>query len=167
MEARWRGSGHWLLPASVDTSYGGHRTATSKKFPVSCGPSFAKADTAQAPTRHRILDHIGFDVKDHAAFVKKLEADGIKLDEPPRQATPASNKMRGIALASVLGRSSARPRKAGVVTKPGQRPLTSMIRACSTPKPASLRAVLNSTAVSCCGGCGSFVFSPPEVLEPI
>jgi hypothetical protein len=44
---------------------------------------FAKADTAQAPTRHRILDHIGFDVKDHAAFVKKLESDGIKLDEPP------------------------------------------------------------------------------------
>src|SRR6266853_1714299 len=31
--------------------------------------------------------------KDHAAFVKKLEADGIKLDEPPRQATPASNKI--------------------------------------------------------------------------
>jgi catechol 2,3-dioxygenase-like lactoylglutathione lyase family enzyme len=54
---------------------------------------FAKADTAQASTRHRILDHIGFDVKDHAAFVKKLEADGIKLDEPPRQATPASNKI--------------------------------------------------------------------------
>ena len=54
---------------------------------------FAKADTAQAPTRHRILDHIGFDVKDHAAFVKKLEADSIKLDEPPRQATPPSNKI--------------------------------------------------------------------------
>jgi hypothetical protein len=32
-------------------------------------------------------------VKDHAAFVKKLEADGIKLDEPPRQATPASKKI--------------------------------------------------------------------------
>ena len=46
---------------------------------------FAKADAAQAPTRGRILDHIGFDVKDHGAFVKKLEADGIKLDEPPRQ----------------------------------------------------------------------------------
>jgi catechol 2,3-dioxygenase-like lactoylglutathione lyase family enzyme len=46
---------------------------------------FAKADTAQAATRHRVLDHIGFDVKDHAAFVKKLEADGIKLDEPPRK----------------------------------------------------------------------------------
>jgi len=45
---------------------------------------FAKADTAQAKTRGRVLDHIGFDVKDHAAFVKKIEAEGIKLDEPPR-----------------------------------------------------------------------------------
>jgi catechol 2,3-dioxygenase-like lactoylglutathione lyase family enzyme len=32
-----------------------------------------------------VLDHIGFDVKDHAAFVKKLEAEGIKLDEPVRK----------------------------------------------------------------------------------
>ena len=54
---------------------------------------FAKADKAQAPTRGRVLDHIGFDVKDHAAFVRKIEAEGIKLDEPPRQATPASNKI--------------------------------------------------------------------------
>jgi catechol 2,3-dioxygenase-like lactoylglutathione lyase family enzyme len=46
---------------------------------------FARADTKQAPTRGRVLDHIGFDVKDHAAAVKKLEADGIKLDEPPRK----------------------------------------------------------------------------------
>jgi catechol 2,3-dioxygenase-like lactoylglutathione lyase family enzyme len=45
---------------------------------------FAKADTAQAKTRGRVLDHIGVDVKDHAAFVKKIEAEGIKLDEPPR-----------------------------------------------------------------------------------
>ena len=45
---------------------------------------FAKADSKQAPTRHRVLDHIGFDVKDHPAFVKKIEAEGIKLDEPPR-----------------------------------------------------------------------------------
>jgi catechol 2,3-dioxygenase-like lactoylglutathione lyase family enzyme len=45
---------------------------------------FNKADSAQAPTRHRILDHIGFDVKDHAAFVKKITAEGIALDEPPR-----------------------------------------------------------------------------------
>jgi catechol 2,3-dioxygenase-like lactoylglutathione lyase family enzyme len=46
---------------------------------------FAKAETAQAPTKGRVLDHFGFDVKDHAAFVKKIEAEGIKLDEPPRK----------------------------------------------------------------------------------
>ena len=46
---------------------------------------FATADTKQAPTRGRVLDHIGFDVKDHAAFVKRLEAEGIKLDEPVAQ----------------------------------------------------------------------------------
>ena len=43
-----------------------------------------KADAKQAPTRGRVLDHIGFDVKDHASFVKKLQAEGIKLDEPVR-----------------------------------------------------------------------------------
>jgi catechol 2,3-dioxygenase-like lactoylglutathione lyase family enzyme len=41
-----------------------------------------KADAKQAPTRGRALDHIGFDVKDHALFVKKLQAEGIKLDGP-------------------------------------------------------------------------------------
>ncbi|HLG56629.1 MAG TPA: VOC family protein [Vicinamibacterales bacterium] len=30
------------------------------------------------------LDHIGFDVKDHAAVVKKIVAQGITLDEPVR-----------------------------------------------------------------------------------
>jgi len=46
---------------------------------------FAKADAPQAKTRGRVLDHIGFDVKDHAAFVRKIEAEGIKLDEPVRK----------------------------------------------------------------------------------
>jgi catechol 2,3-dioxygenase-like lactoylglutathione lyase family enzyme len=46
---------------------------------------FAKAATKQAPTSGRVLDHIGFDVKDHAAFVKKIETEGIKLDEPIRK----------------------------------------------------------------------------------
>ena len=45
---------------------------------------FATADSKQAVTRGRVLDHIGFDVRDHAAFVKKLEAENVKLDEPPR-----------------------------------------------------------------------------------
>ena len=41
-----------------------------------------QAQTAQVRTRGRVLDHIGFDVKDHAAFVQRLQAEGIKLDEP-------------------------------------------------------------------------------------
>jgi catechol 2,3-dioxygenase-like lactoylglutathione lyase family enzyme len=45
---------------------------------------FRKTDAKQAATRGRVLDHIGFDVKDHAAFVKKIQAEGIKLDEPVR-----------------------------------------------------------------------------------
>jgi catechol 2,3-dioxygenase-like lactoylglutathione lyase family enzyme len=52
---------------------------------------FAKADGLQAPTRHRVLDHIGFDVKDHPAFVKTLEENGIKLDEPPRKSPTTGN----------------------------------------------------------------------------
>jgi hypothetical protein len=43
---------------------------------------FNKAETAQAPTTGRILDHIGFDVKDLKAFIKTLEASNIKLDRP-------------------------------------------------------------------------------------
>ena len=46
---------------------------------------FAKADKAQVPTKGRVLDHIGFDVKDHAAFVKKIQAEGVKLDDMPRK----------------------------------------------------------------------------------
>jgi len=46
---------------------------------------FATAEVKQAPTRGRVLDHIGFDVKAHAAFVAKLQSDGIKLDEPVRK----------------------------------------------------------------------------------
>jgi catechol 2,3-dioxygenase-like lactoylglutathione lyase family enzyme len=51
---------------------------------------FATAETKQAPTRGRVLDHIGFDVKDHAAVVKKLQAEGIKLDEPVRKSPTGS-----------------------------------------------------------------------------
>jgi phage terminase large subunit-like protein len=40
---------------------------------------FNKAEVAQAATKGRVLDHIGFDVKDLQAFIKKLEANGIKL----------------------------------------------------------------------------------------
>src|SRR5688500_9679905 len=39
-------------------------------------------DAAQAPTRGRMLDHIGFEVRNLEAFCKELEAAGIKLDRP-------------------------------------------------------------------------------------
>jgi catechol 2,3-dioxygenase-like lactoylglutathione lyase family enzyme len=73
----------------------GGKTGTRNNQPVVDVPGgqirFAKADTAQAPTRHRVLDHIGFDVKDHAAFLKTLEANGVKLDEPPRKSPATGN----------------------------------------------------------------------------
>jgi catechol 2,3-dioxygenase-like lactoylglutathione lyase family enzyme len=39
-------------------------------------------DQAQAPTRGRMLDHIGFEVRDLEAFCRELEAKGIKFDRP-------------------------------------------------------------------------------------
>jgi catechol 2,3-dioxygenase-like lactoylglutathione lyase family enzyme len=87
---------HFFLPESeipkavawYAKTFGG-KPGTRANAPVVDVPGaqlrFAKADTAQAPTRHRVLDHIGFDVKDHAAFVQKIQAEGIKLDEPVRK----------------------------------------------------------------------------------
>jgi hypothetical protein len=43
---------------------------------------FTKTEMAQATTKGRVLDHIGFDVKDLKAFIKTLEANDIKLDSP-------------------------------------------------------------------------------------
>lgn len=51
---------------------------------------FAASDAPQARTRGRVLDHIGFDVKDHQAFVKKIVAEGITLDEPVRKSPTGS-----------------------------------------------------------------------------
>ena len=72
----------------------GGKAGTRNNAPVVDVPGgqmrFAKADSKQAPTRGRVLDHIGFDVKDHAAFVRKIEAEGIKLDEPVRKSPSGS-----------------------------------------------------------------------------
>jgi catechol 2,3-dioxygenase-like lactoylglutathione lyase family enzyme len=73
----------------------GGKTGTRNNQPVVDVPGgqirFAKADTVQAATRHRVLDHIGFDVKDHPAFLKTLEANGVKLDEPARKSPATGN----------------------------------------------------------------------------
>src|SRR5438552_14977687 len=44
--------------------------------------TFSKADGPTVTTKGRVLDHIGFAVKNLEAFCKKLEAAGIKLDRP-------------------------------------------------------------------------------------
>ena len=84
---------HLALPAAeipkaqawYAKTFGG-QTATRNNAPVVNLPGvqirFNAADTKQAPTRGRVLDHFGFDVNDHAAVVKRLEAEGIKLDQP-------------------------------------------------------------------------------------
>jgi catechol 2,3-dioxygenase-like lactoylglutathione lyase family enzyme len=55
--------------------------------------SLTKTDMAQAPTKGRSVDHIGFEVKDLDAFAKKLEAQGIKFDSVPRQIPNSSTKI--------------------------------------------------------------------------
>jgi catechol 2,3-dioxygenase-like lactoylglutathione lyase family enzyme len=83
---------HFALPAAeipkAQAWYAkvfGGQAATRNNAPVVNLPGvqlrFNTADTAQAPTRHRVFDHFGFDVPDHAAFVKRLESMGIKLDQ--------------------------------------------------------------------------------------
>ena len=39
---------------------------------------------APAPTKGRVIDHIGFEVKDLEAFVKKLQAAGVTVEAPYR-----------------------------------------------------------------------------------
>ena len=47
--------------------------------------SFGRATKAPLPIRGRVVDHIGFEVKNLEAFSKKLEANGVKLDTPYRK----------------------------------------------------------------------------------
>jgi catechol 2,3-dioxygenase-like lactoylglutathione lyase family enzyme len=84
---------HFFLPeAAISDSqawYGkifGAKASSRNNAPVADVPGvqlrFNKADSAQAPTKGRVLDHIGFDVKDLKGFIKTLEARSIKLDRP-------------------------------------------------------------------------------------
>jgi catechol 2,3-dioxygenase-like lactoylglutathione lyase family enzyme len=94
---------HFYVPASVipemQAWYAKHFAATPGmrgRFQAADIPganlTFTQTDAATLPTKGRILDHIGFDVKDLAAFAKKLEADGIKLDQPI-VAQPSGSKL--------------------------------------------------------------------------
>ena len=55
--------------------------------------SFSPGTTSLAPTKGRSLDHIGFEIKSLEAFVKGLEAKGIKLDEAIRLAPNNTTKV--------------------------------------------------------------------------
>jgi catechol 2,3-dioxygenase-like lactoylglutathione lyase family enzyme/extradiol dioxygenase family protein len=98
---------HFFLPeAAIPQSqawYGkifGAKASLRNNAPVADVPGvqlrFNKVDMAQAPTKGRVLDHIGFDVKDLQGFIKKLEANGIKLDRPYTK-----NEQTGAALAFI------------------------------------------------------------------
>jgi catechol 2,3-dioxygenase-like lactoylglutathione lyase family enzyme len=55
--------------------------------------SLTKNDMPQAGTKGRAVDHIGFEVKNLEAFVKKLESQGVKMDAEPRQLPNSSTKI--------------------------------------------------------------------------
>lgn len=46
--------------------------------------SFSLAETPTAPTKGRAVDHIGFEIRNLEAFVRKLETEGVKFDVPYR-----------------------------------------------------------------------------------
>lgn len=46
---------------------------------------FSPTETPVAGTKGRVLDHVGFEVKDLEDFCKTLEANGVKLDTPYRR----------------------------------------------------------------------------------
>ena len=50
-------------------------------------PAAAPAAAAQAPTKGRAIDHIGFEVKNLEEFCKKLQAQGITFETPYRDLT--------------------------------------------------------------------------------
>lgn len=52
---------------------------------------FSKADTSLAPSKGRALDHIGFDVSNLDAFVKRLADLGLQTEYPVRGSTKNPN----------------------------------------------------------------------------
>jgi catechol 2,3-dioxygenase-like lactoylglutathione lyase family enzyme len=65
----------------------GTRRGPAAMMPGSTEVDFLKAQMPQAPTKGRSLDHIGFEVKDLATTLKRLEADGVTINMPLRDMT--------------------------------------------------------------------------------
>lgn len=62
--------------------------------------TFAEAETVNPGTRGRALDHIGFEVRDLARLIARLEVAGVTLDSPLRT---AGNGTTSIAFLTALG----------------------------------------------------------------
>jgi catechol 2,3-dioxygenase-like lactoylglutathione lyase family enzyme len=66
----------------------GAGSGTRRNMPAAMEPGgeidFLKAAMPAAGSKGRSLDHIGFEVKDLAATMKKLEADGVTINMPAR-----------------------------------------------------------------------------------
>jgi len=90
----------------------GGQAATRNNAPVVNLPGvqlrFNTADTPQAPTRHRVLDHIGFDVNDHAAFVKRLEGPDQLLSPKTVLREDAQHLLRHQSSPSLIGQPPER-----------------------------------------------------------
>jgi len=79
----------------------GAASGTRRNAPAAMIPAaqmdFLKAKMPAAPTKGRSLDHIGFEVKDLAATMKRLAADGVTINMPLRDMT----KQLGLQIAFV------------------------------------------------------------------
>lgn len=60
---------------------GDHETANLPGFNL----SFTSSKATPIGTKGRAIDHVGFEVRNLEAFCRKLEANGVKFDEPYRR----------------------------------------------------------------------------------
>src|SRR5262249_16946256 len=78
----------------------GAKAATAGETSVADIPGaslrFVQTDAPNLATKGRVLDHIGFDVKDLQGYLQKLEAAGVKIDRPFTK-----NPLNGVALAFI------------------------------------------------------------------
>jgi extradiol dioxygenase family protein len=56
--------------------------------------SIGKSDTELASTKGRLIDHIGFEVKDLDHFAKRLQASGIQVEAPGIRSSTNASKLR-------------------------------------------------------------------------
>ena len=56
--------------------------------------SFGLATEPVVGTRGHVLDHIGFEVKNLEALCKKLESEGVKINQPYRESSSAQHRDR-------------------------------------------------------------------------